>query len=141
MAIAERAGRYTIHIDQCCSYSGSIENDFHLFFQCNLAKQVWRMSNPSINTEGFQPEEDGIQSTLPLIIPNNADNEMITQTTLLLWYIWKARNDNRFNDKSWTAWSVHQAAKSHAYVHLQGHSQIQVYGNHTDNTSNAGSQV
>ena len=40
LATAERAGRYTIHIDQCCSYCGSIENDFHLFFQCNLAKQV-----------------------------------------------------------------------------------------------------
>jgi ribonuclease HI len=31
--------------------------------------------------------------------------------------------------------------KSHAYVHLQAHSQIQVYGNHPGNTSNAGSQV
>jgi len=141
LATAESAGTFSIHIDQCYSYCGFIENDFHLFFQCNLVKQVWRMSNPSINTEGFQPEEDGIQLTLPLIIPNNADDEMLTHIILLLWYIWKARNDNRFNDKTWTAWSVHQAVKSHAYVHLQTHSQIQLHGNHLGNTSNAGTQV
>ena len=141
MATTERASRFTVHIDQCCSYCGLIENDFHLFFQCNLAKQVWRLSNPPNITDGFQPEEDGIQLILPLIIPNNADDEILTRTILLLWYIWKARNDNRFNRKTWTAWSVHQAAKSHAYVHLQAHSEIQLHGNHHIHSTNAGIQV
>jgi hypothetical protein len=41
IATGERAGRYSTHIDQHYSYYGIIENDQHLFFQCNLPATIW----------------------------------------------------------------------------------------------------
>jgi hypothetical protein len=32
IATAERAGKYTYHIDKHCTYCGAIENDVHMFF-------------------------------------------------------------------------------------------------------------
>jgi hypothetical protein len=30
-----------------------------------------------------------------------------------MWYLWKARNDNRFQRKVWTPWQVHHAVAAH----------------------------
>ena len=30
-----------------------------------------------------------------------------------MWYIWKARNDNRFQRKTWTPMQVHNAVAAH----------------------------
>jgi hypothetical protein len=35
------------------------------------------------------------------------------KTLLLLWYIWKARNDQHFQRKVWTFMEVHHAAQAH----------------------------
>lgn len=40
-------------------------------------------------------------------------NDVFNTTLLILWYLWKARNDARFNQKIWTPSQVHQAAKAH----------------------------
>jgi hypothetical protein len=44
LATAERAGRYSTHIDQNCTLCGEIDNDVHLFFLCDLPMQVWTSS-------------------------------------------------------------------------------------------------
>jgi len=36
-----------------------------------------------------------------------------------MWYIWKARNDNRFQRKTWTPMQVHNAVAAHINTHLQ----------------------
>lgn len=34
-----------------------------------------------------------------------------------MWYIWKARNDNRFQRKTWNPWQVHHQATAHLHTH------------------------
>lgn len=49
---------------------------------------------------------------------------------LTLWYLWKARNDTRFQRKTWNPWQVHHAVEAHVSTHraaLQNH--------HTDTNS------
>jgi len=40
LATADRAARYSNQSDNLCSACGAVENDAHLFFQCNLPRAV-----------------------------------------------------------------------------------------------------
>jgi hypothetical protein len=40
LALAERAGRYSMNIDQHCTAYGALETDNHLLFLCDLPMQV-----------------------------------------------------------------------------------------------------
>jgi hypothetical protein len=54
-----------------------------------------------------------IQQITPRLFPPNPNEHVLTKTLLLLWYIWKARNDQRFQRKTWSPLQVHQAAAAH----------------------------
>jgi ribonuclease HI len=59
-----------------------------------------------------------MQLALPLLISTNPSDSTLSKTLFTLWYIWKARNDNRFNRKTWSAFQVHQAAMAHMQTFL-----------------------
>ena len=115
----ERAGRYSNHIDKHCSYCGAIEDDQHLFFKCALSIEVWSSADPHVQTNNFPPKLDGIQMSLSLMTTPNPSDDILSKTLFALWYIWKARNDNRFNKRTWTSSQIHQAAKAHMHTHLE----------------------
>jgi hypothetical protein len=53
------------------------------------------------------------------------------QTISTLWYIWKARNDKKFNNKTWTAQQIHMHVKANLDNHtmiLNLHQQMNVVG-------------
>lgn len=54
-------------------------------------------------------EQDGVQETLSLLINQNTSDDQTQVIFTTLWYIWKARNDARFQNKSWSVWQVHNA--------------------------------
>lgn len=68
LATGERAGRYSSHIDQHCSYCCAIKNDVHMFFFCDLSRQVWATSNPPLPTNSITDTEDGVQLAPPMLI-------------------------------------------------------------------------
>jgi hypothetical protein len=109
---ADRVSRFATHIDKHCTTCGVIENDSQLFFLCQLSHQVWDHSAVPLFLHLTDPTQDGIQHILPHFLPSNATDQTLTQI-LLLWYIWKARNDQRFQRKVWTFMQVHYAAQSH----------------------------
>jgi hypothetical protein len=53
-----------------------------------------------------------------MITPNPSD-DLLFKTLFILWYIWKARNDNIINRRNWTSHQIHQAAKAHMHTHLE----------------------
>lgn len=113
LATADRARRYVVHIDNHCDTCGAIENDTHLFFHCNLPRAVWFTFTPAIITDNLPTETDGVQLAMQYIVSNSISDNTLTRILYTLWYIWKARNDYRFNRKQWTPQQVHHAAMAH----------------------------
>jgi hypothetical protein len=72
----------------------------------------------SLLTTFLHAEEDGVQLTLPILISPNPTDEILCKTLFIMWYIWKARNDNRFQRKTWTSSQVHHAANAHMNTHF-----------------------
>jgi hypothetical protein len=82
-----------------------------------LPQQVWDTSEVTPFTH-LNPLADGVQHILPRILPPNSTDQNMTKTLLLLWYIWKARNDQCFQRKVWTSMQVHHAAQAHFNTNL-----------------------
>jgi len=53
LATAERASRYSIHIDKHCAACGAVEDDAHLFFHCHLPRAVWFSTDPPLRTNNL----------------------------------------------------------------------------------------
>ena len=107
VATAERASRYSTNINNLCNYCGQKENDMHLFFHCSLPRAVWFSANPSLRADLLPNIEHGLQDILPYIFPPHTDDSHLISVITTLWYIWRARNDNRFNNRTWTVQQVH----------------------------------
>ena len=59
-------------------------------------------ANSPLKTDLIPHEDSGLHDTLQALLPNNYTNELLQEILTRLWYIWKARNDFRFNDKKWS---------------------------------------
>jgi hypothetical protein len=112
LATGCRAARYSTHIDEHCSACGLIETDTHLFFHCNFARAVWFSATP-LRTDTLPVEDDGVQVILSLVITKTFDDSLMQRILITLWYLWKARNDQRFGQKIWTTWQVHHAVAAY----------------------------
>jgi len=44
--------------------------------------------------------------------------EILCKIFFLIWYIWKAHNDKRFQRRTWTSHQIQQAANAHINSHL-----------------------
>jgi len=115
LATGQRAGRYSQNIDKLCTACGKVENDSHLFFHCDFARAVWFSADPPLQTDVLPQEEDGVQHILSSFISDSTSISLLQLITL--WYLWKARNDQRFQRKTWTPCQVHHAVA--AYIMTQ----------------------
>jgi len=105
LATGLRAGLLSNNIDKACKMCGKIENDFHLFFECDFARLVWFSADPPLRADCLTPENDGLQGMLHAILTTSFSDSLLQQVLTRLWYLWKACNDLRFNNKKW---SVHR---------------------------------
>jgi hypothetical protein len=103
LASRKRVGTYSSNISQVCS---------DLFFFCNLPKVVWLSADTPINTSSLPHEDDGIQNILSTIITPKTSDDHLIKILNILWYLWNARNDKRFNNKCWIARQVHHTANA-----------------------------
>lgn len=109
LATAKRASRYSHNIQPNCASCSLQEDDAHLFFFCDLPRAIWSTYHPSIDLSNIPTDPDGIQLILPYAIPNSLSRHDFAHRLVTLWYIWKARNDKRFNRKTWTPTQIHHA--------------------------------
>jgi len=112
LATAQRVSRYSSNIEPNCAYCGMIENDVHLFFHCELPTAVWSTLYPNINLNNLPNDPDGIQLILPYVMPNTLSKCDFAKILIILWFIWKARNDKHFQRKSWSAVQVIHAVQA-----------------------------
>ena len=93
LATRQRAGRYSPNIDKLCTACGSLQTDAHLFFHCDFARAVWFLADPPLCTHCLPEEEDGVQNILSSFISDSTSNSLFQKILIILWYLWKARND------------------------------------------------
>lgn len=135
LATSERAARFSTHIDEHCSACGALEDDAHLFFHFDLPRAVWFTFTPSMRTDNLPQENNGIQLILQSFISNSTSDALFQKILFTLWYIWKARNDNRFQRKTWTPVQVHNAVAAHINTHTHAmFLQLNVAADHTSDT-------
>lgn len=91
-----------------CSRCGSIENDEHLFFHCDFSRAVWFLSPMGIKTDGLN---GSCAQILKFMLENLFSSDQVDLSFCNLWFLCKARNDHRFNNKYWTVYSVISQAK------------------------------
>ena len=91
---------------------------------------VWFSADPSMRTDSLPQESDGVQLSLQSFISNSTPDSLFNKILITMWYIWKARNDNRFQRKTWTPWQVHHAVAAH----ITTNQQAQAAGTHTTAT-------
>jgi hypothetical protein len=112
IATGARAGSLSSKIDKNCDSCSMIENDSHLFFRCSFARAVWFSARPPLRSSMLPFEQDGVQEALAALITRTTSDADLHRIWTTLWYIWKARNDIRFNRKKWTVWQVHHAVQT-----------------------------
>jgi hypothetical protein len=98
---------------------GAVEDDAHLFFRCQLPRVVWFFTSPPLRTDNLPQDNDGVQLILQTVIPTSITDDLLIKILTTMWYIWKARNDNRFQRKTWTPWQVHHAMAAHTSAHQE----------------------
>ncbi|XP_039780859.1 uncharacterized protein LOC120648186, partial [Panicum virgatum] len=121
LATGIRAGRHSTKISKDCCTCNSLEDDAHLFFHCTFARAVWFSAATPLCTSMLPNEQDGVQEIMSHILGQQADEEQICTILTTLWYIWRARNDKRFNNKTWTVWQVHHAVAAELALATEEH--------------------
>jgi hypothetical protein len=58
LATADRAARYSTHIDKHYAAYGAVEDDAYLFFQWQLLRAVWFSMDPPLRTDNLPQEND-----------------------------------------------------------------------------------
>ena len=56
--------------------------------------------------------------SLPLLFTHGITDEILCKNMFFFWYIWKTRNDNRFQRRTWTSYQIQQEASAHMNTHL-----------------------
>ena len=70
---------------------------------------MWFSATPPLRADTLPNEEDGVQLILSVLITDSTENSLMQKILITMWYLWKARNDQRFGRKTWNTWQVHHA--------------------------------
>lgn len=86
------------------------ETEMHIFFECSFAKAVWFQSPLGPRTDALPQAHRGIHHQLTHILQHSQPHINAGFIFSMLWCLWKARNDRRFNNKQWSVSQViHEA--------------------------------
>jgi hypothetical protein len=81
-----------------CCICGVCESTDHLFFECSVAKYIWRIVQV-FNLKTIPGKLVDLFGRWPLGFNKNLRNLLIIGAGAILWSIWKFRNDICFNNK------------------------------------------
>jgi hypothetical protein len=91
---------------------GRPEDDKHLFFDCSFARVVWFASPVSLRADALLQAGHGLRSQIAAILQQGPSQATAGTTFSIMWCLWKARNDHRFNSLNWLVPRVLQETKA-----------------------------
>ncbi|XP_057453511.1 uncharacterized protein LOC130745341 [Lotus japonicus] len=80
---------YDLQLDQ----DSTLESQSHLFMTCNWTRGLWLSSHLALRTGDFRDGLDAWVLSMKKVLPADEFDNFI----MILWGIWKARNDSVFN--------------------------------------------
>lgn len=100
-----------------CQTCGQWEDDLHLFFLCNFSSLCWFVSDFNLKADNLS----SLGSVQDIIAYLSANGINIYNLLIMLWQIWKARNDINFKTKIWEPQQVCNAAQAMAKTYESVH--------------------
>lgn len=83
---------------ECC-FCGLFESTDHLFFNCSVARYIWRIVQIVLNLRTVPKKHEDTFGNWLLGSDKRIRNLLIVGLGSVLWWIWKTRNDGCFNNK------------------------------------------
>jgi len=84
--------------DKCEYCTSNYENEWHIFFSCQKAQEVWEIASLWGMISGEFGTADGFKSLFFHMLEQLEQDQLIAFVTGL-WCIWKRRNDKIWEDK------------------------------------------
>jgi hypothetical protein len=75
------------------------ENDLHLFFTCNFAREAWYYHPWYIRIDNIIPHANSVTTLILHMLSMNHPNGNLENILTFMWCLWKSRNDNLFKEK------------------------------------------
>ena len=112
LGTASRIHRIILTVDEHCSRCERPEDDKHLFFDCSFARAVWFASPIGLRADALPQAGHGLHFQIAAILQQGPSQATIGIIFSIMWCLWKARNDHRFNTLNWLLARVLQEAKA-----------------------------
>jgi len=102
LGTGKRLHRIIHRIDEKCSRCGMVEDDNHLFFECSFARATWFASVLGLRTSNLPSSTSGLHVQIATLLQQGVPHVTAGIIFSIMWCLWKARNDHRFNNVHWT---------------------------------------
>lgn len=113
IAVKEAIHKRTGIGDTICTVCGEgVETMEHMFFQCSIAKTVWKLA--PVRWEGLRELQDNMWKWWEAVTQTRTKEQGLERTILtanILWQLWKARNKAVFDHQSGEAREIVQRAQ------------------------------
>lgn len=85
--------------DKCEYCMSNYENEWHIFFSCQKAQELWEIASLWGMISGEFGTADGFKSLLFFHMLEQLEQDQLIAFVTGLWCIWKRRNDKIWEDR------------------------------------------
>ncbi|XVE65706.1 hypothetical protein DITRI_Ditri08aG0021300 [Diplodiscus trichospermus] len=105
---------------ECVFCNGELENSWHSFINCSYAQQCWNLSGLSQRVNSVADDSEGMIEWLFKVMRSVSEDERCC-IAVILWGIWRERNQRCWNNKVQTPGQVIYSSKEMLYDWVQVH--------------------
>nr|GEV83573.1 RNA-directed DNA polymerase, eukaryota [Tanacetum cinerariifolium] len=110
----------------CSSCNGNVESANHIFFECIIASEMWKLvyrwcKIPFVQTLSFEAFKDWFSSWHA---PKEMKHRLYVISTLVLWWIWKLHNNVTFNSQPLRKSDIFDYVQSSSFSWLHNRSNL-----------------
>ncbi|KAG5375666.1 hypothetical protein IGI04_040262 [Brassica rapa subsp. trilocularis] len=89
-----------------CKRCNGVEDDLHLFLQCDIAREVWELAPLAVKPSSATPSMATLIAAAPSFIVLPPVGLTIPLWPWILWHLWKARNKLSFENRAFSSMEI-----------------------------------